>query len=56
MRAAWRSRRVHVRKENVRRHVNMRKIIVVDIETQQIIWYGHVKNMSTEILPRKWLE
>lgn len=55
-RAAGRSRMEHTRNEEIRRQMNVERTLVEDIEKQQLVWYGHVRRMRDQWLPKIVLE
>lgn len=54
-RVAYKTKRDLVRNTKIREDLKM-KPILEDIETKQLKWYGHVKRMSKERIPRKCFE
>ena len=55
-RSARKSRVEHVKNEDIRRQMKVSGSIIEDIEKQQLVWYGHVRRMGPERLPRQVLE
>ena len=55
-RSAGISRRDRVRNDRVRQIMEVGNVIVFDVMTKQLVWYGHVNRMTEERLPKKILD
>ena len=52
-RSAGISRRERIRNERVREIMGVEKDIVHDIRSKQLVWYGHVRRMADDRLPKQ---
>ena len=52
-RSAGISRRERIRNEKVREIMGVEKDIVHDIRSKQLVWYGHVRRMADDRLPKQ---
>lgn len=53
--SAGKSRRERIRNERIRKIMNVNTIIIEDIRTNQLRWYGHVLRMQKERLSKQIL-
>ena len=50
------SRQGKIRNEQIREMINVKHAVVDEIERRQLIWFGHVKRMGGERLPKRIME
>lgn len=55
-RAARISRRDRIRNEEVKRRMGIEGTIIQDIEQKQLVWYGHIKRMNNNRLPKRIMD